>query len=299
MKYLLFVNLVIINNAFSQWVIPLVEQNNVKLIECTVDGVREKFVFDTGASSTLISKQTFSKINNLSGPYFAFKTEKFVIADGSLVESKTYYADSICVGGLCFKNIAFNVIDSENATSLLGQNVFEKFYSYEVQSNQVKLFPRNYTGENYYEKYSKNTLLETSILTFKGFINLTALKVSKFEYKVADSKFLIDKYDSTATYIFDLYSENIFNDVYSRSKYFNTCDLFTKDLVGKILFDLFTDSEIFQVLKQEITTLKIDEMHFNVCIPFKDQEYCFKRIFYTNQLNAFQEITSQSEIKIF
>ena len=50
---------------------------------------------------------------------------------------------------------------------------------------------------------------------------------------------------------------------------------------------------------KEITTLKIDEMHFNVCITFKDQEYCFKRIFYTDQIRTKKEINSLSEIQIF
>ena len=129
--------------GFSQYIIPLKNKNGAKYIESNVDGVPIEFIFDTGASSTMLSLEAFERIKNKSGQYELLRVETYQVADGSTVSANTYLADSICIGSLCFEKIEFSVIQSENSPCLLGQNIFEKLYSYEIQSNQInpeKLF---------------------------------------------------------------------------------------------------------------------------------------------------------------
>lgn len=285
--------------GFSQIIIPLKTKNGAKYIESNVDGVPIEFIFDTGATSTLLSTEAFEKIKNKSGLYELLRVESYQVADGSTVSANTYLADSICIGSLCFENMEFSVIQSANSPCLLGQNIFEKFYSYEIQSNQIKLTPRNYSGDDYYQKYSTETFIDASLITFQTFFDLTFQSLTNLEYKISKAEYSLDKYDSTVIYKFEVFSDITFKEVYSRSKYYDMCEKYTKDLLGKVLFDIVSDKDLLDLMISEIVALKIDEFQFNICIPFKDKEYCFKRILYTNQFTEKKTFISQSEILVY
>jgi hypothetical protein len=285
--------------AQSQYIVPIKKLNGLNYIDCVVDGEPIEFIFDTGAGSTCLSEDAFNKLKNHSGEYIRIREETFQVADGSYVDASIYSADSLCIGKLCFNNVEFCVMPSLDAPCLLGQNIFKNLYSYEIQSNQIILTPRSYLGEDYYQKYSKETLIDLSLQTFETYFDVLLQGKSEFEFKISNTEHIVDKYDSTLIFCFDTFSDKTYNDTYSRVKYFDLCEKYTKGLIGTILFDLISDAELKIILKEEIVNLKIEEFQFNIFLNFSDKEYCFKRIVYTNQFLEESTFNSLKDIQIY
>jgi hypothetical protein len=56
------------------------------------------------------------------------------IADGSVVEAIIYIAKEFIIQELVLEDIKFAVINKPNTNNLLGQNVFNRFKSYEIKN---------------------------------------------------------------------------------------------------------------------------------------------------------------------
>lgn len=285
--------------GISQYIIPLQSKNGAKYIESVIDGVPIEFIFDTGATATLLSTEVFNKIKEKSGDYELLRVDSYQIADGSMVLANTYSADSLCLGTLCFKQIEFSVFQSENTSCLLGQNIFEKLYSYEIQSNQIRLTPRDYVGNDYYQKYSKETLIDAALMTFEALLDITFQSLTKLEYKISKAEYSLDKYDSTINFKFEVFSIKNINDIYSKSKYYTACEKFTKEILRIVLFDIIKDKNLLDMLLSEIIALKIDEIQFNICLTFANREHCFNRTVYCDQFIENKTFNSITDIDVY
>lgn len=115
--------------------------NGVKYVWVEINGLRLKFIFDTGASSISISpaeatvmyrQGTLTREDILDKEYFQDATGN--ISEGTVVNLRT-----VKIGSLVLENIRATVVDSEEAPLLLGQSVFEKFGKIEIdnQKNQI------------------------------------------------------------------------------------------------------------------------------------------------------------------
>ena len=115
--------------------------NGVKYVWVEINGLRLKFIFDTGASSISISPSeatvlyrqgTLTKEDILDTEYFQDATGN--ISEGTVVNLRT-----VKIGNLVLENIRATVVDSDEAPLLLGQSVFEKFGKIEIDNKNGKI----------------------------------------------------------------------------------------------------------------------------------------------------------------
>ena len=111
-------------------------QNGVRYVWIEINGIKLRFIFDTGASSICISpaeatvlyrQGTLQKEDILSVEYFQDATGK--ISEGTKVK-----LSEVRIGNMVLKNVEALVIDNVNAPLLLGQTVLERFGSIEIDN---------------------------------------------------------------------------------------------------------------------------------------------------------------------
>ena len=112
-------------------------ENGVRYVWIEVNGIRLRFIFDTGASNICISpieasvlyrQGTLQKEDILSTQYFQDATGR--ISEGTKINLRL-----IKVGNIELQNVEATVIDNVNAPLLLGQTVLERFGSIEIDND--------------------------------------------------------------------------------------------------------------------------------------------------------------------
>ena len=111
-------------------------QNGVRYVWIEINGIRLRFIFDTGASSICISpaeatvlyrQGTLQKEDILNTEYFQDATGK--ISEGTKVNLR-----EVKIGNMILENVEAIVVDNVNAPLLLGQTVLERFGSIEIDN---------------------------------------------------------------------------------------------------------------------------------------------------------------------
>lgn len=104
------------------------EEGGVYTIPCKVNGLSLKFIFDTGASSVSISKSEaiFMLKNGYLSENEIIGSKQFQTASGAILEGTRILIKKIEIGGLVLRNVEANVVHSNNAPLLLGQNVLSR-----------------------------------------------------------------------------------------------------------------------------------------------------------------------------
>ena len=125
------------NNSISNRnVLEMELQNGVRYVWIEINGIRLRFIFDTGASSICISpaeatvlyrQGTLRKEDILNTEYFQDATGK--ISEGTKVNLR-----EVKIGDMILENVEALVIDNVNAPLLLGQTVLERFGSIEIDN---------------------------------------------------------------------------------------------------------------------------------------------------------------------
>ncbi|TCC86502.1 hypothetical protein EZ428_23860 [Pedobacter frigiditerrae] len=128
-------------NDFS--ILKMESENGVKYVWIEINGIRLRFIFDTGASSICISpaeasvlyrQGTLRKEDILDMEYFQDATGK--ISEGTSVNLRI-----VKVGNKILENVKATVVDNINSPLLLGQSVLENFGHIEIdnENNQIIL----------------------------------------------------------------------------------------------------------------------------------------------------------------
>lgn len=112
----------------AQVAIQMEKEGGVYKVPCNVNGVKMKFIFDTGASTVCMS-QTMAQFL-LDGDYLSSSdikgTGQSVVADGSIVNHAVIVLRDIEIAGLHLHNIQATVIEGQNAPLLLGQTAISE-----------------------------------------------------------------------------------------------------------------------------------------------------------------------------
>lgn len=116
-------------NSQGKTIVKMEIDNGVKYIWVEINGLKLKFIFDTGASNICISSAeatvlykegTLQKEDILDVEYFQDATGK--VSAGTRINLRT-----VKIGNRVLKNIEAIVIDNNEAPLLLGQSALEKF----------------------------------------------------------------------------------------------------------------------------------------------------------------------------
>jgi len=124
-------------------IVKMENNNGVKYVWIEINGLKLKFIFDTGASSICISSAeatvlyrqgTLQKEDILDIQYFQDATGK--VSAGTRINLRT-----VKIGNRVLKNIEAIVIDNNEAPLLFGQSALEKFGKISIDNkNNVIIF---------------------------------------------------------------------------------------------------------------------------------------------------------------
>jgi aspartyl protease family protein len=131
------------SNSQGKTIVKMETESGVKYIWIEINGLRLKFIFDTGASSICISaaeatvlyrQGTLRKEDILDIQYFQDATGK--VSAGTRINLRT-----VKIGNRVLQNIEATVIDNNEAPLLLGQSALEKFGKISIDNkNNVIIF---------------------------------------------------------------------------------------------------------------------------------------------------------------
>lgn len=125
--------------ASAQVTIQMEKEGGIYKVPCTVNGVKMKFIFDTGASTVSMS-QTMAQFL-LDGDYLSTNDIKGLgqsqLADGSIVNHASIVLRDVEIGGMHLHDIRATVIEGQNAPLLLGQTAIEALGRISIEGNRL------------------------------------------------------------------------------------------------------------------------------------------------------------------
>lgn len=125
----------------SRNVLQMEVENGVRYIWVEINGIRLRFIFDTGASSICISpaeatvlyrQGTLRKEDVLDIEYFQDATGR--ISEGTKINLR-----EVKIGNMILQNVKATVVDNINAPLLLGQTVLERFGRIEIDNENKEI----------------------------------------------------------------------------------------------------------------------------------------------------------------
>lgn len=118
--------------------IPFTRQGGVCQVKCAINGLPLYFVFDTGASDVSISsvEANFMLKNGYLTESDFLGKQNFVSATGEIHEGTIINLREVRVGEIVLKDVKASVVKSQHAPLLLGQTVFRRFGTLEVDNEQ-------------------------------------------------------------------------------------------------------------------------------------------------------------------
>lgn len=125
----------------SQVTIQMQEEGGVYKIPCEVNGLRMKFIFDTGASNVCLSmtEAKFMYENDYISSDDILGSSKSQIADGSIVENTRIRLKEIKIAGLILSDVEAVVTHSFGAPLLLGQSAIQRLGTIQINGNELTI----------------------------------------------------------------------------------------------------------------------------------------------------------------
>lgn len=130
--------------------IHMEKEAGVYKVPCQVNGLKMKFIFDTGAANVCISL-TYAEMM-LENGYLDesdFKgTSQATLADGSIIDNVVVNLRSVEIGGLTIENVSAIVVPTQNAPLLLGQSVIQRLGKVSIDGDNLVIHNANIYSED-------------------------------------------------------------------------------------------------------------------------------------------------------
>lgn len=138
--------------------IHMEKEAGVYKVPCQVNGLKMKFIFDTGAANVSISS-TYAEMM-LENGYLEesdFKgTTQSILADGSVVDNAVVNLRKVEIAGQTINNVNALVVPSQNAPLLLGQSVIQRLGRVSIDGDYLVIHNANiYTEDEIETIYNK------------------------------------------------------------------------------------------------------------------------------------------------
>jgi clan AA aspartic protease (TIGR02281 family) len=159
-------------DLYPQEVIKMTSENGVYTMPCEVNGLRLKFIFDTGAGDVSISltEANFMLKNDYLSKDDLKDSEYYQTANGELVEGTIIILREIKIGNRILNDVKASVVHTQNAPLLLGQSALSKIgkFSFDYSNNTLILGGEdvkksNYQNTEYKDNYNENRPYTTTL----------------------------------------------------------------------------------------------------------------------------------------
>lgn len=123
-------------------------ENGVLTMPCKVNGLRLRFIFDTGASSVCISstEALFMLKNGYLDEADIGGSSQAVIANGDIVDSTEIILREVEVGGIVLQDVAATVTHGLDAPLLFGQSAIRQLGTIQIRDGEVTILTGTGTG---------------------------------------------------------------------------------------------------------------------------------------------------------
>ncbi len=179
----LFLTLLLLVFTFSvmaQEYIPMKrEPSGIYTIPCEVNGLKLRFVLDTGASTITLSltEAVFMYKNGYIQDADIIGKTHVTLADGSIQENDKVKLKTVKIGSVILKDIIATIVNNTKAPLLLGQTVLSKIGTWTIHNNNLVLNDvansENLSVEeaiNRANLYLKNDKIDNAIKTIQPFL---------------------------------------------------------------------------------------------------------------------------------
>lgn len=147
MKHIIAIFLTLISclSVLAQVRIEMQEVNGIYQVPCEVNGLRLKFIFDTGASSVSLSLDmaVFMLDNNYLDENDIYDVVNIVQADGTTFEAYKVILKTMNIGGFILKNVDCIITPYQNAPLLLGQSAIQQLGKISIKDNYLIIDNKN------------------------------------------------------------------------------------------------------------------------------------------------------------
>ncbi|MBQ3325323.1 MAG: retroviral-like aspartic protease family protein [Muribaculaceae bacterium] len=130
--------------------IHMEKESGVYKVPCTVNGLKMKFIFDTGAAKVCISSAYAEMMleNGYLDKSDIKGTSKSTIADGRVIDNVVINLRKVEIAGLTIENVPAVVVPTQNAPLLLGQSVIQKLGRVSIDGEDLVIHNANIYTED-------------------------------------------------------------------------------------------------------------------------------------------------------
>jgi aspartyl protease family protein len=117
------------------------EPSGIYTIPCEVNGLKLRFVLDTGASTITLSltEAVFMYKNGYIQDADIIGKTHVTLADGSIQENDKVKLKTVKIGSVILKDIIATIVNNTKAPLLLGQTVLSKIGTWTIHNNNLVL----------------------------------------------------------------------------------------------------------------------------------------------------------------
>jgi clan AA aspartic protease (TIGR02281 family) len=141
MRTVLFIVIVVFHSLSvkAQVIVKMTEEGGVRTMPCTVNGLKLRFIFDTGASNVCISlsEALFMLKNGYLNEGDIVGSSYSQIANGDIVENTTVILREIEIGGISLKDVDAVIIHELTAPLLLGNSAIKKLGEIQINGDEL------------------------------------------------------------------------------------------------------------------------------------------------------------------
>ncbi|MBK8470970.1 MAG: clan AA aspartic protease [Sphingobacteriales bacterium] len=126
----------------TEQAIPTISYNGTTRVKISIGGIEKYFLLDTGASDMIISsvlERELLREGIISKKHYTKQTETYKIADGSQVTCPLIVLESVQIGSFTVQNVKAAIMDSKDASLLLGQSFLDKFSEWKFDKSKEQL----------------------------------------------------------------------------------------------------------------------------------------------------------------
>lgn len=137
-------------NLKGQTIIKMQREGGVFTVPCSLNGVKLKFIFDTGASNVSISltEANFLFKNGYLTKEDILGNESYLDATGSISVGTKINIKKLEFSGLILNNVEASIVHKLNAPLLLGQSAMAKFGKFQFDPNNGTITILNGASNN-------------------------------------------------------------------------------------------------------------------------------------------------------